>query len=45
MSIPIAAHGIGIKLGTTHVIHQKLVNFMYKKDIYAAKLKSVIFGI
>ena len=28
---------IGINLGTKHVLHQKLVNFMYKNDIYVKK--------
>ena len=29
---------LGIKLGTEHVIYQKLANFMLKKDIYVNRL-------
>ena len=36
---------IVLKLGTKHVIYQKLANFMQKKDIYVNNLESVIFGI
>ena len=34
---------IGIKLGTQHIIYQKLANFMSKKDIHVNSLESVIF--
>ena len=33
------------QIGKKYVIHQKLANFMQKKDIYAGKLESVIFGM
>ena len=36
---------IVIKLGTQLIIHQKLANFFYKKDIHVNRLESVIFGI
>ena len=36
---------IVIKLGTQHIIHQKLANFIYKKDIHVNRLESVIFGM
>ena len=36
---------IRIKLGTEHIIYEKLENFMFKKDIHASRLESVIFGM
>ena len=36
---------IGIKLGTEHIIYEKLANFTYKKDIHVNSLESVIFGM
>ena len=36
---------IGINFETKHVIYQKLVNFLQKREIYANKLKSDIFSI
>ena len=34
---------ISTKLGTKHVIYQKLA--MQKKDVYANRIKSAIFGM
>ena len=36
---------IGIKLGTKHVIYQKLATLLKKKDIYVSRLESVVFGM
>ena len=36
---------IGIKLGTEHIIYEKLANFTYKKDIHVNRPESVIFGM
>ena len=35
---------IDIKLAAKQVIYQKLVHFLYKKNIYANRPESVIFG-
>ena len=36
---------IRTKLRTKLVIHQKLANFIYKKDLYVNRCESVIFGM
>ena len=36
---------IGIKMGTKHIIYQKLANVMYKIDIYVNRLEIFIFGM
>ena len=36
---------IGSKLRTDYIVHQKLENLIYKKDIHVNRLESVIFGM
>ena len=36
---------IRMKLGTEHIIYQKLANFIHKDDIHVNRLESFIFGM
>ena len=36
---------IGTKLGTEHIIYEKLATFIYKKDIHVNRLESAVFGM